>query len=89
MSLADNLAKLTANCVSFAIELNGHALSYWTLSEMFKYEPDHWSDREANAACIQAGRIYSLQVYPNTPVGFNFYYGPDLEALVAKAVENL
>ncbi len=44
-----------------------------------------WENKEAEARAIAADEIWTLQWYPNTPVGFNSIAAPTLEELLAFA----
>lgn len=76
-------------CIHFTISFNEHAVYYRTIEDYLEELsgladiPDDMLKR-----CISAGTVWELQVYPNTPVGFNLYVGSTLDEVVEAAMAN-
>ena len=79
------LARLTAN--SWSIEHNEHASSYVTAAKWIDMNSDMFDDTppELLAGMRERNTIYRLQIYPDTPVGFNWYCGPTLDSVIEQA----
>ena len=77
------------DCNSLSLSRNdGHAPSYMTAAEYIDSYPDFFNDVPADelVAMRATNTIWSLQVYPNTPVGFNVWHGATAEAAVNAAM---
>lgn len=44
-----------------------------------------WATPTSRQRCIDTNEIWSLQWYPNTPVGFNIIHGATLEEVIEAA----
>lgn len=80
------LAGLKAN--SWLIEVNEHACNYVSAKEWIEDFGADWSDVPADLleGMKASNTIYRLQIYPNTPVGFNSWYGPTLDSVIEQAM---
>lgn len=80
------LARLKPN--SLSVELNEHACNYVTAKQWIE---EHCAEDfvEVPPDLVEAMKasntIWRLQIYPNTPVGFNFWYGPTLDSVIEQA----
>lgn len=81
------LSQLRPN--SWSIEMNEHACNYvdakkwieqYNLHDQFNDTPPELIEQMKNT-----NTIYRLQIYPNTPNGFNFWYGPTLDSVIEQA----
>ena len=80
------LARLRPN--SLLLELNEHACNYVTANEWIdSYSPDEFKDVPAPliAGMKATNTIWRLQIYPNTPVGCDVWYGPTLDSVIEQA----
>jgi hypothetical protein len=80
------LAMLKAN--SWSVEVNENACNYCTAKQWIEeYSPDLFTDVPADLieAMKATNTIVRLQIYPNTPVGFNWWCGPTLDSVVNQA----
>lgn len=70
----------TGNWTLFA---NDHLGFYETAEENIAKLHDFFdfASEEQKQKCIDTNRLYYIQWYPNTPVGFNVYAAPTLEEL--------
>lgn len=77
------------NPCSFSIERNEHACSYVTARQWIEDFGDDWSDvSEIEIEAMKAtNTIYRLQIYTDTPVGFNVWYGATLDSVINQARE--
>lgn len=78
---------------SLSIEFNGHSSSYIHAREAILedryYEGAEWvSDAEKDMA-IALNSVWTIQWYPSTPVGFCLLAASSLEALLARAFEEI
>jgi hypothetical protein len=81
------LSRLKAN--SWSIEVNEHACNYVTAKQWIEeYCPENFSDTppELVEGMKNANTIVRLQIYPNTPVGFNWWCGPTLDSAIEQAM---
>lgn len=76
---------------SLTLEHNDHRNYYQSLADYLKdvearggTEPD-WESPEARQRAIDTDEYWTLQWYPNTPVGFNHVAAPTLEECLALA----
>jgi hypothetical protein len=79
------------NC-SLSISHNDHHNMYETLEQVFEHhggdpKSDYYGDIPADerAAMIAADSLWTLHIYPNSPVGFNVYHGATLDAAIDAA----
>lgn len=72
LHLAHNEPKSNYETVAQAIERGG----YWS---------DGWISEEQKQKAIDTNECWSLQWYPDTPVGFHLLHAADLDALLAAA----
>lgn len=74
---------------SFILEMNEHACNYVTAKVWIEEygSADEWADVPADLieGMKASNTIYRLQIYPNTPVGFNSWYGPTLDSVIEQA----
>lgn len=75
-------------CVSLHLSRNDpHACNYMTARQWIEEQAERFDD--VPAAELQAMKdtntIWSLQIYPNTPVGFNVWHGATLGATIRAA----
>jgi hypothetical protein len=79
-------------CNQFYLERDGdHACNYMTAAQWI--EMDH-NDDFARVPADEVERmkatntIWKLQIYPNTPVGFDVWYGASAEAVIDAAMRD-
>jgi len=80
------LARLKPN--SWSISMNEHACNYVTAKEWIEARaPDLFDD--VPVALLEgmkaSNTIFRLQIYPSTPIGFNWWCGPTLDSVVDQA----
>ena len=68
---------------------NDHAANYHTVEEELRYFPDRYEDvpEEVRKAMIEADTIWCLQIYPRTPVGFNWIHHATLDDVIDEAIK--
>ena len=76
--------------VSIVITFNDHATNYETLEEWeanFQIDDrrEDWVSEDERTAAIKANSLWSVQVYPNSPVSFFVVYASTLEAALKGA----
>lgn len=84
------LTSLQERCAVY-LEHNDFAASYRTAKQELEEDVlGTYSDvlDEIRAKMIEANSIWSLQIYPNTPVGFNIYHGSTLDDVIELAMED-
>jgi Flp pilus assembly protein TadG len=72
---------------------NQHLAYYMTVEESIKeqdfgYADDCWVNAEQKAKAITTNECWTLQWYPETPVGFSIVSGADLDVVIAAANSN-
>jgi hypothetical protein len=70
------------------LEVNKHRDVYETVEEAIDYicyQNKDEIDEDTKTRMLETGEIYSLQFYPDTPIGFYVTYGTSLEEVVSKA----
>lgn len=75
-------------CCSMTVSKNdGHAPNYMNLPEWIECSPDLYDDvpPEELERMKAAGVDWAIQVYPNTPVGFNVWHAATLDAAIDAA----
>lgn len=77
---------------SFALQFNDHHNVYQTVAETFEdsardQKADYYGDcpPEEREKMIATDTIWTLHIYPNTPIGFNVYHAATLDAAVDAA----
>lgn len=99
MNTLDKLNALSASCCSLHVDINDHRTGYEDVATWFEQSqlhriaedlpewkaahPDEWS------RMLATDTLVTLQVYPNTPIGFEFFYGESIESVVDQAWEKL
>ena len=81
------LARLKPN--SWSIEMNEHACNYCTAKQWIEeYCPDLFEGVPPGLieGMKASNTIYSLQIYPVTPIGFNVWRGPTLDSVIEQAM---
>lgn len=77
------------NPCSLSIEMNEHACNYVTAKEWIEEHTgqDEWSQIAPDLlqSMKDTNTIWRLQIYPNTPVGFNVWFGPTLDSVIEQA----
>lgn len=75
-------------CNSYALTYNDHKSCYVSAKEEMERDAHLYSNvsAEERQRMIDSDTIWCLQVYPNTPVAFNVYYGSTLEACLNSAM---
>jgi hypothetical protein len=60
-----------------------------TAADWIDERPDDFEDcsPEDIEAMKATNTIWSLQIYPNTPIGFIVWYGPTMESVVKQAMD--
>ncbi len=68
-----------------------HACNYMTASQWIDQNPDEFKgcSQSTIEAMKDTNTIWSLQIYPDTPVGFYMWYGPTAECVIDAAREEL
>lgn len=66
---------------------NEHKAYYQTVQQRiddgdFGYEPDNWVSEEQKQKAIATNECWTLQWYPDTPIGFYVQSAADLEVLL-------
>ena len=79
----------TLQCSSFHLTRDDeHAPNYATAKEWIEeYQPKDFTDVDPVElqAMKDTNTIWCLQIYPNTPVGFNIWYGATMDSVIAQA----
>jgi hypothetical protein len=76
-------------CCSVSVGKNeGHAVNYMTMAEWVDLQPECYADvpQEELNRMIETNADWSVQVYPNTPIGFNVWRGATLDAAIDAAI---
>ena len=76
LSLTHNQHKDYYQTVAVSIDMGDHG-----------YTNDCWVSPDQKAKAIEADECWTLQWYPDTPVGFHILSAADLDALMAAARE--
>lgn len=70
--------------------LNDHASNYQTAAEWIEDGMDNEDITDTPPAELErmkeAGTVWWLQIYPNTPIGFNVWYRSSLDAVIDAAM---
>lgn len=73
---------------SLSIEFNQHAAFYETVEQALEcetYQADAFVSDEERERSIATGNVWSIQVYPDCPVGFFLVHASTLQACIDKA----
>lgn len=76
-------------CCELTLSRDGdHACNYMTSSAWIDDHPDDFADdpQDEVQRMRDTNTIWRLQIYPNTPVGFNFWNGATLDAAIDRAM---
>jgi hypothetical protein len=77
-------------CCSFSLSHDdSHKPNYTTAKEWIEsYQPDWFEDVPPDELqkMKDANSIWCLQIYPNTPIGFNTWHGATLDAAIDAAI---
>jgi hypothetical protein len=67
-----------------------HATNYMTAADWIEQFPEDFADEEpAEVERMKAtNTIWTLQIYPNTPIGFNRWHGATLDAVIDAALKD-
>lgn len=69
--------------LSLTINHNEHKCYYETVEEHLQNAPKGtWVSSESRDRAIQDNDMWSIQIYPETPVGFYIIYGRTLEEIL-------
>lgn len=74
---------------SFYLEHNPHKAYYETVSDYIEELEHRREDVSDLQKCIETDELWTLQVYPITPIRFYWFGGPTLAAVLAVAEETL
>lgn len=80
------------HAASLHITHNDHKGYYQTVAQSIAdgdhgYREEDWISSEQKLKAIDADECWTVQWYPNTPVGFNILSGVDLESVLKAARE--
>ncbi len=64
--------------INVTIEHQPHATSYQTVKEWLAEYPGEFEDAD-RAQMVETGEVWTIQWYPNTPVGFEIVAAASLE----------
>lgn len=77
--------KLPSHKCSLCIEHNKHRDYYLTAAAFIAEDNYNWKDEEAKARAITTDEIWTMQWYPDTPVGSYSVAAPTLDELLELA----
>ncbi len=79
----------TLKCHSFSLERDEHKASYMTATQWIEDCVNRFAGTapEVLQAMKATDTIWSLQIYPDTPIGFYVWYGATAEACIDAAME--
>jgi hypothetical protein len=78
-------------CNSFSIGRNeNHACNYMTAAAWIEGEYQDFQDVPPDELqrMKDTNTIWALQIYPNTPIGFNIWHGASMESVVDQAMKD-
>lgn len=88
---AELLENLHGEFSSLHLDFNNHSASYLSaeqaIEEDFLYHAD-WVSQEEKQLAIDTNRVWCIQWYPNTPIGFHAIVGSTLRS-VLEALKNM
>ena len=64
------------------LEHNSYRDYYTPLTTAVEEEGEHWISEDERAKALESGEIWTLQWYPNTPIGFYRVVGSSLESVI-------
>jgi len=80
---------------SLTLNYNDHHSSYEDAKEWWADEIERWGRSDSNWVSLEekdkaldTDSVWMLQVYPNSPVGFNIYFASSLQALLEYVSKN-
>lgn len=75
------------NC-SLEVKQNDHRIMYQSVEETLDNAPDYYDEipDEERARMIATNTIWTIHVYPNTPVGFHTFHAATLDAAIDAAL---
>lgn len=79
--------KLPKHKAALFISHNEHKNYYQTAAECADRDPAEWKSEEQKKRAIQTDEIWTMQWYPETPIGFHVIAAPTLEELIEFANE--
>jgi hypothetical protein len=87
------LDKLPAHKASLHLTHNDHKSNYLTVAQAIEYScfglaDDEWVSPEQRQKAIDIDECWTLQWYPDTPVGFCVKSAADLDVLLAAVAED-
>lgn len=79
-----------AHKASLHLTHNQHLAYYLTVAQSidqndYGYEEECWVSPEQKQKAIDTNECWTLQWYPNTPIGFNLLSAADLDVLIQAA----
>ena len=88
MNLKEKLEKLIGGHPNHLnISFNDHWVYYESAQDWVDEENRNWVSDEDREKAIRENSIWSVQYYPNTPVGFVAVCGSDLEVVIDALIE--
>lgn len=89
--MMEDFERLVALCkADVHLAVNEHKANYQTVAEFFEEMIARGMDRpEELARMVAADTIYTLQVYPRTPIGSTTYCGDRPGPLILEAIKDL
>lgn len=74
-------------CNSLHLSRDDHACNYVTAAQWIDENPEEFQSDSAGEiqAMKDANTIWSLQIYPNTPIGFNWWHSATAEGAILRA----
>lgn len=89
MSISEELEWLAANMHEVSVDMNPHRANYNSVTQEIADRPDWfddgWGDPADRAVAEKENRLFSVQVYPDTPIGFRVYHGSSLAETIYHA----
>jgi hypothetical protein len=85
MNTLEKLQAIIDHCkCEVIVSARENTTCYQSIEDFFKTVcPDPGDqDKRIIRECLAAGIIYSIQAYPQTPIGSHIAYGPSLESVV-------
>jgi hypothetical protein len=72
---------------SIHLTYNDHATDYTTAAEHIEDNPHKFADVDSGQLRLmrELNSIWTLQIYPNTPIGSYVWYGSSVESVLAQA----
>ena len=82
---------ITLKCNSLSLSRDdNHACNYMTAAQWIDAHAEDYADTDPQEVerMKATNTIWQLQIYPNTPVGFNVWYGATADCVVRAAFED-